>query len=189
MRYKTGVQLRAVQRGEAPTDFKPMSTVGKGTFEIRIRTDDAYRVFYVAKFEEAVYVLHAFQKKAQKTSKRDIKLGQQRYKEMLRHREEQRRNRVMAVTRGKDNVFEDLGFDAEEAANLKVRADLMLDLRKHIQERGWAQEEAAAFFDETQPRISNLINGNLGRFSIDKLVKMLARAGMEVEVGVRRKAA
>ena len=91
-RYKAGVQLRALQRGEAPIDFKPMSTVGRGTFEIRARTDDAYRVFYVAKFEEAVYVLHAFQKKTQRTSKQDIKLGQQRYKEMLRHREEQGRN-------------------------------------------------------------------------------------------------
>ena len=95
----------------------------------------------------------------------------------------------MAVTRGKDNVFEDLGFDAEEAANLKVRADLMLDLRKHILEQGWTQTEAAAFFGETQPRISNLMSGDLARFSIDKLIMMLARAGMEVEIGVRQKAA
>ena len=95
----------------------------------------------------------------------------------------------MAVTRGKDNVFEDLGFDAEEAANLKVRADLMLDLRKHILGKGWTQEEAAAFFGETQPRISNLMSGDLARFSIDKLIMMLARAGMEVEIGVRQKAA
>ena len=91
-RYKAGVQLRAVQRREDPIDFKPMSTVGKGTFEIRVRTGDAYRIFYVARFREAVYVLHAFQKKTQKTSKQDIQLGQQRYKEMLRYREEQRRN-------------------------------------------------------------------------------------------------
>ena len=91
-RYKAGVRLRAVQRGEAPLDFKPMPTVGKGAFEIRIRTDAAYRLFYVAKFDEVIYVLHAFQKKTQKTSKRDIQLGQRRYKEMLRYREEQRRN-------------------------------------------------------------------------------------------------
>jgi hypothetical protein len=56
-----------------------MSTVGKGVEEIRIRTDDAYRIFYVARFEEAVYVLHAFQKKTQKTSRSDIELGQQRF--------------------------------------------------------------------------------------------------------------
>lgn len=96
---------------------------------------------------------------------------------------------TMGVTRGTDNVFEDLGFDAEEAANLKVRADLMLDLRKCILERGWTQEEAATFFDETQPRISNLMNGELGRFSIDKLIKMLTHAGMEVKVEVQKKAA
>ena len=95
----------------------------------------------------------------------------------------------MAVTQGTDNVFEDLGFDAEEAANLKVRADLMLDLRKYILQQRWTQEEAAVFLGETQPRISNLMNGELGRFSVDKLIKLLARAGMEVEVGVKKKAA
>ena len=62
----------------------------------------------------------------------------------------------MNITRGQDNVFVDLGFDAEEAANLKIRADLMLDIRQYIQDQGWTQVEAAAFFGETQPRISNL---------------------------------
>ena len=95
----------------------------------------------------------------------------------------------MAVTQGADNVFEDLGFDVEEAANLKVRADLMLDLRKYILEQSWTQEEAATFFGETQPRISNLMSGELGRFSIDKLIKMLTHAGMEVKVEVQKKAA
>ena len=89
-RYKAGVQLQAVQRGEEPADFKPMSAIGRGTYEIRIRTNETYRIFYVAKFAEAVYILHAFQKKTQKTSKQDLKIGQQRYKEMLRHREEEK---------------------------------------------------------------------------------------------------
>jgi len=88
-RRKAGFQLRAVQQGQAPTDFKAMPIVGKGVEEIRIRTDEAYRVFYIAKFEEAVYVLHAFQKKTQKTSKQDLKIGQQRYKEMTQFRQEQ----------------------------------------------------------------------------------------------------
>jgi len=52
--------------------------------------------------------------------------------------------KVMSVTRVQDDVFEDLGFDAEEAANLKIRADLMLDLRQYIQDRDWTQAEAAA---------------------------------------------
>jgi phage-related protein len=88
-RRKAGFQLRRVQRGESPVDFKPMPTIGKGVQEIRIRTEDAYRIFYVAKFDEAVYVLHAFQKKTQKTSKQDINIGQQRYQQMIQDRESQ----------------------------------------------------------------------------------------------------
>jgi phage-related protein len=88
-RRKAGFQLRAIQRGLKPTDFKPMPTIGKGAEEIRIWTGDAYRIFYVASFEEAVYVLHAFQKKTQKTSKQDIDIGQRRYREMARFRQKQ----------------------------------------------------------------------------------------------------
>lgn len=88
------------------------------------------------------------------------------------------------VNQGSDNVFADLGFDAAEAANLQVRADLMLDLRHYIQAQGWTQEQAAAFFGETQPRISNLMKGEISRFSVDKLLIMLRRAGMQVKVEV-----
>ena len=95
----------------------------------------------------------------------------------------------MEVTQGSGNIFEDLGFDIEEAANLKVRADLLLDLRKYIEARGWTQSEAAAFFSETQPRISNLMKGEIGRFSVDKLIVMLTRAGMQVDILVKPRAA
>jgi len=95
----------------------------------------------------------------------------------------------MKVTKGSDNVFEDLGFEAEEAANLKVRADLMLDLRRYIEDKGWTQEQAASFFGETQPHIGNLINGEISCFSVDQLINMLTRAGMQVKVNVERKAA
>jgi phage-related protein len=87
-RRQAGFELRSIQQGDLASNFKPMSTVGKGVEEIRIRTDNAYRIFYVARFEEAVYVLHAFQKKTQKTSHHDIELGQQRYKQMLQQRED-----------------------------------------------------------------------------------------------------
>ena len=93
-------------------------------------------------------------------------------------------DKPIEVSRGSENVFEDLGFNVEEASNLKVRADLMLDLQKYIEERGWTQEQAAAFFGETQSHISNLINGEIGRFRIDKLLNMLGRAGMQVRVEV-----
>jgi predicted XRE-type DNA-binding protein len=93
------------------------------------------------------------------------------------------------VIKGSSNVFEDLGFKRGEAANLKIRADLMLDLRRHIQKSGWTQAQAAKFFGETQPRISNLLKGEISRFSVDKLIVMLARAGITVQVATKQRAA
>ena len=86
-RKKAGFQLRAIQRGEKPNDFKSMPTIAKGVEEIRIWTGEIYRIFYVARFSEAVYVLHAFGKKTQKTSQQDIDLGKQRYQQMIKFRE------------------------------------------------------------------------------------------------------
>lgn len=88
------------------------------------------------------------------------------------------------VVVGSGNVFADLGFDTEEAANLKVRARLMGVLIDYIEAQGWTQQQAADVLDETQPRISNLMTGQVGRFSIDKLVDLLARVGLDVEVKV-----
>jgi predicted XRE-type DNA-binding protein len=87
-------------------------------------------------------------------------------------------------TKGSDNVFKDLGFGDEEAGNLKIRADLMITLQKFIKSQNWTQSEAAIFFGETQPRISNLMNGDIDRFAIDKLVQMLSQAGMKVSLVV-----
>ena len=95
----------------------------------------------------------------------------------------------MEVIQGPKNVFEAIGFDRADAASLKVRADLMLNLRKYIQANGWTQRQAAEFFGESQPRISNLMNGEIGRFSVDKLIKMLTRAGMQVDINVKPQAA
>lgn len=93
-------------------------------------------------------------------------------------------NEAFEITQASDNIFEDLGFEKSEAANLKIRADLMLTLKQYIQSQGWTQKQAAKFFGETQPRISNLMNGEINRFSIDKLIEMLSRAGMEIKVEV-----
>jgi phage-related protein len=81
-----GHQLGLVQSGLDPEDWKSMETVGSGVKEIRIRLEKSYRVLYVAKFSEAVYVLHAFVKKTQKTSKKDIDLGADRYKALIKSR-------------------------------------------------------------------------------------------------------
>jgi phage-related protein len=87
-RRGAGFQLDRVQRGLEPLDWKPMSTVGPGVREIRVRDDSgAFRVLYVAKFEDAVFVLHCFQKKTQATSRRDLNLAEQRYRDLLKERQ------------------------------------------------------------------------------------------------------
>lgn len=84
-RREAGFQLDRVQRGQEPFDWKPMSTVGSGVREIRIRDDSgAFRVIYVAKLADAVYVLHCFQKKTQATAKRDLDLAERRYRELMK---------------------------------------------------------------------------------------------------------
>jgi len=86
-RREAGHQLDQVQHGRAPDDWKPMPTIGQGAREIRIRDDSgAFRVIYVAKFAEAVYVLHCFQKKTEKTSKTDLELATKRYREVVKER-------------------------------------------------------------------------------------------------------
>lgn len=82
-----------VQRGLTPSDWKPLPEVGSGVVEIRIRTGEEHRVFYIAKYEEAVYVLHVFQKKSQKTAKRDIELGRVRLVQVISERSSQRDRR------------------------------------------------------------------------------------------------
>lgn len=86
-RREAGYQLDRVQRGLDPDDWKPMPSVGSGVREVRIRDQaGAFRVFYVAIRPEAVYVLHAFQKKTQVTAKRDLALAEVRLKELIRSR-------------------------------------------------------------------------------------------------------
>lgn len=84
-RHALGVELMTVQYGGEPADFKPMPSVGAGAYEIRYRdtANGAFRVIYVAKFADAVYVLHAFQKKTQKTPKPDIELAANRYRKLI----------------------------------------------------------------------------------------------------------
>jgi phage-related protein len=84
-RHNAGFQLERVQRGLEPDDWKSMSTVGAGVREIRIReASGAFQIIYLANRPEAVFVLHAFQKKTQRTSRRDLAAAQQRFKELKR---------------------------------------------------------------------------------------------------------
>ena len=87
-RRDAGFQLNRVQAGLDPADWKPFNDVGAGTREIRIRdASGIFRVMYVAKFDEAVYVLHCFQKKTQTTSKQDKDIAEARYRALVQLRE------------------------------------------------------------------------------------------------------
>jgi len=93
------------------------------------------------------------------------------------------------VTKSTGNVFEDLGFDASESENLKLRAQLMRELEALIHDKRLTQSEAAELLGIQQSRVSDLVRGKIGRFSIDMLVKLLAKAGRCVEIRIRRQAA
>ena len=81
-RRVAGFELRAVQNGLEPSDWKPMPVIGPGVNEIRIHVLGEWRVIYVAKFRDAVYVLHAFHKKTRKTSGHDIDIARQRFRQI-----------------------------------------------------------------------------------------------------------
>ena len=90
-RKEVGFQLGKIQAGLEPADWKPFDEVGAGTREIRIReASGSYRVMYVAKFEEAIYVLHCFQKKTQATSKQDKAIARVRYRAVVSARKEKK---------------------------------------------------------------------------------------------------
>ncbi len=81
-RKAAGFELYAVQRELEPRDWKPMPSIGRGVKEICIHVLGEWRIIYVAKFEDAVYVLHSFHKKTQKTSQHDIEIARKRYKQI-----------------------------------------------------------------------------------------------------------
>ena len=82
-RREAGHDLWLIQAGRPPRDWRPMPELGAGAVELRIHSGTEHRVFYVAKFDEAVYVLHAFEKRSRKTSQQDIAIGRQRYRDVL----------------------------------------------------------------------------------------------------------
>jgi phage-related protein len=89
-RRAAGFELRRVQHGLMPTDWRPMPSVGPGVTEIRIHTHVEHRVMYVAKFEEAIYVLHAFEKRSRQTREADLALARERLKQVEALRREEK---------------------------------------------------------------------------------------------------
>lgn len=90
------------------------------------------------------------------------------------------------VRRPTANAFEDLGFEPKEAEHLRIRADLMIELSKLIADSSLTQTAAAALLGVSQPRISDLVQGKIERFSVDTLIEMLGRAGVSVKFSTKR---
>lgn len=85
-RQRAGFELWEVQQGNEPSDWKPMPSVGPGVREIRVHAEGEFRVLYIAKFDEAIYVLHAFEKRSRRTPKLDIDLADARYRALVNER-------------------------------------------------------------------------------------------------------
>jgi len=94
----------------------------------------------------------------------------------------------LKAVRGSENIFLDLGFDRAEAENLKMRADLMIRILRFYRESGLTQAAAAKALGLTQPRLNALLRGKIGQFSLDALVNIAGRAGMNVRLVVKKAA-
>jgi predicted XRE-type DNA-binding protein len=93
---------------------------------------------------------------------------------------------AVKIERSSGNVFRDLGFAPQAAENLRLRSELMIQLSRVIKDRELTQARAAKLFDVSQPRISDLVRGQIHRFSVDTLIAMLGHAGVHVSLIVRR---
>jgi len=88
-RRLSGYQLEQVQAGKEPWNWRAMPSIGLGVNEIRVRAAAAFRLIYVVNFREAIYVLHAFQKKSRKTSRVDVDLARRRFRALIEERRRQ----------------------------------------------------------------------------------------------------
>lgn len=96
---------------------------------------------------------------------------------------------MVKVIESSGNVFEDLGFEGSEAENLRLRSELMIELKRIIDARHLTQTKVAELLGIQQSRVSDLVRGKIHRFSIDTLVNLLGKAGRCVEITVKRKVA
>jgi len=111
-------------------------------------------------------------------------------KQAIRHRKRRRVSGLqhLKIVRGSGNVFIDLGFDKVEAENLKMRSDLMIRIVEFHRKSGMTQAAAAKALDLTQPRLNALLKGKIGQFSLDALVNIASRAGLNVRLVVKKAA-
>jgi predicted XRE-type DNA-binding protein len=156
-RRDAGFQLRAVQSGLDPSDWRSIHAVGPGVKEIRIHILGEWRIVYVVQ-------------------RQDIELARRRYGQIG--------GRIMSkdIVNSSGNTFADLGFSPEEAAILQMRADLMAQVRKVIQTKKLTQAKAAKLLGVSQSRVSDLVRGKWEKFSLEMLITLATRAGIRVRI-------
>jgi predicted XRE-type DNA-binding protein len=141
-----------------------MKTAGRGVMEIRIHAGGEYRVFYLA-------AVHG----SRISSSRRSDIVKCFRSEFVKKRQT-------------EDIFEQLGFDRNQAANLALRSEMMDTLIGEIEKKGLTQTQAAKALGVSQPRISDLMRGKMHLFSIDTLITLLSALGLRVEMKVRRAA-
>jgi predicted XRE-type DNA-binding protein len=143
-----------------------------GAVELRVHARGEWRVIYLALFADAVYVRHCFEKRSREIARSGPCAPALQVDWMNK------------TIKSRGNVFVDLGFAPEEAAVLKMRADLMGDLREFIRDSRLTQARAAKRLGITQSRVSDLVRGRWEKFNLEMLIKLTARAGRKVQVRV-----
>lgn len=139
---------------------------------------DAYRLVYMPRLADAVHVLHALQKKVQAT----LKTGHQVGKSSALPSSKVTMSKTTARTDRFDSAWDALADSTEDAANLKMRADLMRKIAALIHDKSWTQAVAAEQCGISQPRLNDLLRGRIGRFSLDTLASIAAILGQRVHV-------
>ena len=176
-RREAGYQLDRVQRGLDPDDWRPMPSIGARVCEIRVRERaSAFRVIYVATFADAVL-------RASRVAEEDAANGETGCG--FGGGEVARTDSEDAMTiEVFESVWDALEDTPMEAENMKLRSRLMIAIREAVSAWGVTQAEAARRLGVTQPRLNDLLRGRVGKFSLDALVALAARAGLAVHMEI-----
>lgn len=168
---------------------RSMGSIGAGVYELKEAEERAwYRVIYLSKIGNRIYVLHCFEKDSRKTDRRDIAIASQRLKLVSDYRSRRvmknaAENKPTHIVKG--NVFDALGFSASEASALKVKAELLSAILEHVKREGYTQAQLVDVLDEYQPSVSNLLRGRISQVSIEKLLRYADRLDLKTSIEVR----
>lgn len=155
----------------------PMPTIGQGVQELRIWDETGtYRVIYVARFPEAVYVLHAFPEEDSSHEQAGHRAGEEPVCRADASKTMKKPNNTYL------SIWDAIADTPEQAANLRLRAELMQQITELVEAHGWTQIETAERCGVTQPRINDLLRGRVSRFSLDALVNIATALGKRVSL-------